>query len=201
MDGPYHVQGTGAAPSARPARGRARPLHPVAMSRRTVMLGLTAFGALTVLASSFLDARPLIVWNVTASAPIGLYLILPARRLAVGDLVLLRLDTRTAAMFADRGYLPYGVPLLKRIAALSGTRVCAHDGTVTVGGRRVADAAPVDGAGRPLVAWSGCRALGDDECFALNPDVPGSLDGRYFGPSPLRAVIGRAIPLWTTGGQ
>jgi type IV secretory pathway protease TraF len=31
--------------------------------------------------------------------------------------------------------------------------------------------------------------------FALNADVPQSLDGRYFGPLPLSLVIGRALPL------
>ena len=31
----------------------------------------------------------------------------------------------------------------------------------------------------------------------MNWDEPASLDGRYFGPIPLRAITGRAKPLWT----
>jgi type IV secretory pathway protease TraF len=27
--------------------------------------------------------------------------------------------------------------------------------------------------------------------------VPASLDGRYFGPSLVSSVIGRAVPVWT----
>jgi type IV secretory pathway protease TraF len=64
-------------------------------------------------------------------------------------------------------------------------------------GRHVATAQPIDGRGRPITSWSGCRTLGDGELFALDADVPTSLDGRYSGPLPLSSVIGRALPLWT----
>jgi type IV secretory pathway protease TraF len=39
--------------------------------------------------------------------------------------------------------------------------------------------------------------LAGDEVFLMNWDEPASLDGRYFGPIPLHAVVGRAVPLWT----
>ena len=48
---------------------------------------------------------------------------------------------------------------------------------------------------RPLPVWQGCRTLGTGELLLLNPDHPDSLDGRYFGPLPASAVIGRATPL------
>ena len=51
------------------------------------------------------------------------------------------------------------------------------------------------GRGRPLPVWQGCRTLGTGELLLLNPDHPDSLDGRYFGPLPASAVIGRATPL------
>ena len=31
----------------------------------------------------------------------------------------------------------------------------------------------------------------------MNWDEPDSLDGRYFGPTPRSALLGRARPLWT----
>ena len=31
----------------------------------------------------------------------------------------------------------------------------------------------------------------------MNADVRDSLDGRYFGPIPVSAVIGRATPIYT----
>ncbi len=164
------------------------------------MLGLAGLGVLASLAAAALDPSPLLVWNVTASAPRGLYFVLPARALKVGDLALLRLDPALATLFDQRGYLPQGVPLLKRVAAVGGTPICVRNDAVYVADRHVLDVAPTDGSGRPLTPWTGCRPLADDEIFVLNPAIRGSLDGRYFGPSPLRSVIGRAIPIWTRAG-
>jgi type IV secretory pathway protease TraF len=31
----------------------------------------------------------------------------------------------------------------------------------------------------------------------MNWNEPASLDGRYFGPLPRSAIVGRAAPLWT----
>ncbi len=158
---------------------------------------LTGFGVALAIASSLLELRPILVWNATASAPRGLYSITPVTELQAGDLVLVQPDPASAAVYAERGYLPLGVPLLKRVGALGGMRVCERSGDVTIEGRHVANALPIDGRGRPMISWSGCRALSDGEFFALNADVPTSLDGRYFGPSPLSSAIGRAIPVWT----
>jgi type IV secretory pathway protease TraF len=33
--------------------------------------------------------------------------------------------------------------------------------------------------------------------FLMNWDEPASLDGRYLGPIPLNAIVGRVAPLWT----
>jgi conjugative transfer signal peptidase TraF len=158
---------------------------------------LTGFGVALAIASSLLELRPILVWNATASAPRGLYSITPVTELQAGDLVLVQPDPASAAVYAERGYLPLGVPLLKRVGALGGMHVCEHAGDVTIEGRHVANALPTDGRGRPMTPWSGCRALNDGEFFALNADVPTSLDGRYFGPSLLSSMIGRAAPIWT----
>ena len=167
------------------------------MTRRAGILALTALGALALLAPWLVDLSPIVVWNATASAPIGLYAVVRPRPLQIGDLVLLRLDADTAALFAARGYLPEGVPLLKHIRAVAGMLVCAHHGALYVAGEHVADTLAVDGAGRTLDAWRGCRTLRADEILVLNGDAPASLDGRYLGPSPISAVVGRAIPIWT----
>jgi conjugative transfer signal peptidase TraF len=158
---------------------------------------LSGLGVGLAIASSLVEPRPILVWNATASAPRGLYCIAPLTGLQAGDLVLVQPDPASAALYAERGYLPLGVPLLKRVGALGGMRVCEHGGDVTIDGRHVANALPIDGRERPMISWSGCRALSDGEFFALNADVPTSLDGRYFGPSLLSSVIGRAIAVWT----
>jgi type IV secretory pathway protease TraF len=53
-----------------------------------------------------------------------------------------------------------------------------------------------DARGRPLPTWHGCRAIGSGELFLMNWQSADSLDGRYFGPIPASAVIGRAHPIW-----
>ena len=39
--------------------------------------------------------------------------------------------------------------------------------------------------------------MGAGELFAMNPQSPDSLDGRYFGVIPRSSVVGQAIPVWT----
>src|SRR6266481_331135 len=89
---------------------------------------LTGLGVGLVIASSLVEPRPILVWNATASAPRGLYCILSPSGLQTGDLVLVKPDPASAALYSERGYLPLGVPLLKRVGALRGMRVCEHGG-------------------------------------------------------------------------
>src|SRR6266481_9904295 len=85
---------------------------------------LTGLGVGLVIASSLVEPRPILVWNATASAPRGLYCIAPLTGLETGDLVLVQPDPASATMYAERGYLPLRVPLLKRVGALGGMPVC-----------------------------------------------------------------------------
>lgn len=142
------------------------------------------------------DLPTKLVWNASASVPIGLYAIRPIERLEVGELVLARPSEPLAAFLADGGYVPLGVPLLKRIAALPGQTVCREERTVTVDGFTLAVARERDRMGRPLPHWNGCRMLVDGEVFLLNRDEPSSLDGRYFGPLPASSIVGRASLIW-----
>lgn len=144
----------------------------------------------------FADPAPWLVWNGSRSAPVGLYRVASIAPLRVGDLVLVRTPEHVRELAAVRGYLPATVPLVKRVAASDGDAVCAHGADIFVNGRRVAARLPRDRLGRSLPWWSGCRAL-DGEVFLLMGDVAASFDGRYFGPVPRDAVIGRLVPLWT----
>ena len=98
---------------------------------------------------------------------------------------------------AERGYIGRGVPLLKRVMALPGHEVCRTGRAITVDHVPLGDALDRDRAGRDLPVWRGCRTVAQDEFFLMNPNVPDSLDGRYFGPIPARAVIGTATPIYT----
>lgn len=165
------------------------------MRRRTIIVAALAAGF--AMASLALPTRRPLVWNVTHSVPTGLYWIGDKDALAVGERVAIEPPAAVRQLLTERGYLPIGVPLLKRVAAVSGQRVCRFRHGITIDGQLVALALASDRLGRPLPAWSGCHVLGPGEVFTLNPVEPASFDGRYFGPLPVNAVIGRAIPVWT----
>lgn len=140
---------------------------------------------------------PRFVWNVSESVPIGLYQVQPARDLIVTTLVVAYPPEPLATLLAQSGYLPRDVPLIKRILALPGQTVCRTGPTIAVDGIEMGVARERDHRGRLLPVWHGCRLLARDEVFLMNWNEPASLDSRYFGPIPLQAIVGRAVPLWT----
>src|SRR3546814_12353866 len=93
---------------------------------------------------------------------------------------------------ARRRYGPFGIPLLKPVAAASGATACRDGIAVTIDGRPAATALLADRLGRPLPVWTGCIRLGADEFFLLASGSPASFDSRYFGPVKAEAVVGRA---------
>jgi conjugative transfer signal peptidase TraF len=146
--------------------------------------------------AAFARPTPLIIYNASASAPIGFYRVLPAEPIRRGDLVLAHTPASVDKLAAERDYLPATVPLVKRVVALGGDTVCAIHHAITIDGRHVANQLTADRLGRPLPDWRGCRTLGPDDIFLLMQGAPDSFDGRYFGPIPVSAVIGRLVPLW-----
>ena len=135
----------------------------------------TYFAVMLIGVLSIISFAPKLIWNASASTPIGLYAISASDVLEATDLVAVAAPEPIATFLADGGYLPRGVPLLKRVAGLPGQRVCRSGHTITVDG----------------------HAIADDELFLMNWQVRDSLDGRYFGPLPTSSVIGRATPLYT----
>lgn len=138
-----------------------------------------------------------LIWNVSASVPVGLYSVEPADHLEITDLVAVMPPPPLAAFLIARDYLGEGTPLLKRVMGLPGQDVCRFSGAITVDGVPLGEALPRDRMGRDLPIWQGCRRIAPGELFLMNPDVGDSLDGRYFGPIPATTVIGRAMPLLT----
>lgn len=165
------------------------------MKSRTILFaGSVAFATLATL---FVPVTRHLVWNASPSIPTGLYAIRGRASLHVGERVAIEPPPALRRLLRERGYLPDRLPLLKRVAAVSGQRVCRFAHGVTIDGELVGIARGRDRAGRPLPAWHGCRKLHSREIFVMNPAAPDSFDGRYFGLLKLDAVIGRAMPVWT----
>ena len=171
------------------------------MTNRPV--ALLTFAAVAAVIETMLGAKPAprFVWNVSESVPTGLYQVQPARDLIVTTLVVAYPPEQLATLLENGGYLPRGVPLIKRILALPGQTVCRAGPTIAVDGIEMGAARERDQRGRVLPVWEGCHTLAGDELFLMNRDEPASLDGRYFGSIPLNAVVGRAVALWTFQGN
>lgn len=167
------------------------------MTGRLKTLAASFVAAAALVATIALEPLPLYIWNATASVPIGLYRLRPAEQFHVTELVAVQPPEPLATFLDLNGYLPIGVPMLKRVLALPGQSVCRIGLTISVDEIAVGEARNRDGRGRPLPKWQGCRVVGEDELFLMNWQSDDSLDGRYFGFLPASAVIGRALPVWT----
>ncbi|RVG68731.1 S26 family signal peptidase [Sinorhizobium meliloti] len=166
------------------------------MSRRRI-LGATMLAVIGIVATRAADMPTKLLWNATASAPVGFYTIAPADRIEVPELVAVRPPEPLAGFMVGRGYIARGVLLLKRVVGLPGQQVCRTGRAITVDGAEMGDALDQDRIGRALPVWQGCRVVANGQLFLMNWDIRDSLDGRYFGPIPASSVIGRALPLWT----
>lgn len=170
----------------RPRRGRTRPCTVLALA--LFALGLIGLATLA-------RPAPRLVWNASASAPIGLYRVVPDNA-ARGDLVFVHAPESVRQFADERHYLPSNVPLVKRIVAAGGDNVCAAGNAIFINGRLVAERLTTDRLERPLPSWSGCHLLDKGEVFLLMKGVADSFDSRYFGPVSTAAIIGRLVPLW-----
>jgi conjugative transfer signal peptidase TraF len=153
-------------------------------------------GGLTLIAATIVaPPAPRLLWNASASAPLGLYLVSPGSPLRRGDMVIARIPARWRSLAAERRYIPPNVPLVKRAAARAGDRVCANGSHILINGHASAIRQQRDKEGRPLPWWNGCATLALGSVFLLMPR-PDSFDGRYFGPTQPTDIVGRAKLLW-----
>ena len=171
------------------------------MARRRVRFRIVATAAAAIAATASVATmlwppRPALVWNASASAPLGLYSVSGAGEIRPGETVIAWPPASARALAAERGYLPANVPLVKRVAAAREDRVCAAGEAVFVNGRVEALRRSHDAAGRPLPWWTGCFDLREGQYLLLMPGSPGSFDGRYFGLTERRDMVGKARLLW-----
>ncbi len=157
---------------------------------------LTWFATLGVAATALFTVPVKLVWNASASVPVGFYQISKTDAPQFGDLVLIRPSQPIARFMAERQYVGPRTPLLKHVVAVPGQQVCRFGMRIVIDGSYRGSALSHDRSGRLLPVWQGCNTLQSGQLFLMNPAIPNSLDGRYFGPTAASAVVGRAIPLF-----
>jgi len=161
------------------------------------LLGLMVLAAAPIGAAAVLAAglpHPLLLWNQTASEPVGLYVRSSATP-RPGVIIAFRAPA-AAFPYADRrmGYLRR-VPILKAIAAVEDDRVCTNGGVLAINGLRRGLVLDHDSHGDRLPAWRGCRELTRGEVFVFSDRVPNSFDSRYYGPIENVSIVGVFEPL------
>lgn len=167
---------------------------------RAALFACMGLGLAALCAPAVMQMPVQLIYNPSDSVQRGWYRIDGMDRtdsLHVDSIVLAWLPADAAASAAQRGYLPAGVPILKRIGAMAPQSVCVREHVVRIDGSAVATARLHDGQHRPLQAWVQCRQLTQGELFLLSNTSGASFDSRYFGPINASAVIGVAWPLWT----
>ena len=144
--------------------------------------------------------QPSVLWNGTASEPVGLY-VRSASTPAAGRIIAFRAPAPAFPYADDRmGYL-HRLTILKEIAAGQGDVVCTQAGALTINGRWRAPVLERDPRGRPLPQWRGCRALAKDEFFVFSDRIPNSFDSRYYGPVKRAQIVGVFEPVATSPNQ
>jgi conjugative transfer signal peptidase TraF len=167
--------------------------------RRRILLRRAVFTAAGILAVGITIVTPphlRLVWNASASAPLGLYGVSPGAAIEPGDMVIAHMPPRYRMLAATRHYLPANVPLVKHVAAAPGDEICARGAVIFLNGEPIATRLASDGNGRPMPWWSGCVQLRGRQLFLLMTGSPASFDGRYFGVTDGDLVVGKARLLW-----
>jgi conjugative transfer signal peptidase TraF len=163
------------------------------VTRRRVFISTISMAAIAMLSAPVDASAARFVWNLTASAPAGIYRI-ERKGWAVGDRVAVVPSRDLAADLDRRGVLRRGKLLIKRVVAATGDRVCRQNDEVSINRDRMVRAKAAGFDGVVLPSWQGCMTLKARQVFLLG-DTASSYDGRYFGVTSASDVIGRAIVL------
>ncbi len=138
--------------------------------------------------------------NLTPSEPVGIYRLVAggAQR---GALVWLKQPVGPAASILHR-YAPAKIPLIKRVAAISGDIVQVGTLGVRIDGTLWFDSAPLDrdAEGRPLRPYPfGTYCVRPGQLWVMSQH-PRGIDSRYFGPVAETSVISRVVPaiIWSS---
>ncbi len=135
--------------------------------------------------------KPKLLYNPSASAPIGWYNLADKTPPKVGDQVAAYAPDWARNLADERRYLPYEYPMIKTIWASYGTTICAQNNRISVPNYPVIISLSQDSLGRDMPKLSGCFTLQPDEYFLVSPDVQAGFDSRYFGAVRRKNILGR----------
>ena len=171
-------------------------------NRKRVVSGVCLGLVLLLLSLIALEGRlpQVLVYNGTASVEVGWYLLLPPEDIAEGDMVIFSLPEDVQALAVERGWLPQGTRLLKRVGALGGSMYGVNGShQFYVNEKYLGQASTVDGLGRSMPDKATGGHVVEEGAFLPVGDNPKSFDGRYYGTVPLEKVEHKAVLVLPTG--
>jgi len=133
--------------------------------------------------------------QVSESMPKGFYLVYPAQKITMGEVVVFHPPKFAADFLVSHHWLPNNHWMMKHVVATPGDFVCnAHD-TLTVNHHAIAPLQQFDSHGERLPVHHFCRTLQPHQYLMVSTRVKNSYDGRYFGPVEREQIKGRALKL------
>ena len=183
---------------------------PISPAKRAVKIALFALISLSVFGLMIFNPPPFLFFNVSKSAPLGLYLRKNVTRsLEKGSFSALCLPLPIAKVALSKRYLIYikqstcpghAPMVLKRIAAVSSDRIDLRQSGVRINGTIIPGSGfkNRDSRGRLLPHFpTGSYRVSSGFIWLLGENLKVSWDSRYYGPVPESSVQFSVRPLLT----
>lgn len=142
--------------------------------------------------------------NVTASFPLGIYRVDNNKTIQKGQMILFcppahgEILTGVKRGYIGDGICPGGItPLQKRVVGISGDVITTNYLGVFINGSLQKNSIIYikDHNGNPLIKYPG-GTIKRDEMFVMSDYDSRSFDSRYFGPVPIKSIIGHIRPIF-----
>ncbi|WP_333594543.1 S26 family signal peptidase [Anaerospora hongkongensis] len=166
----------------------------IRFKKAAITLGLVV---LFLIPLGFIPLPHILVYNRTASLPLGWYLKMPLGTYQVGDIVAFQPPGDAKALAVERGWIRDGELLMKKIGALENMPwQIDGNGNFFVADMYIGPVSEVDRLGRPLPQMHGSYSVKPGSFLPIAFPT-GSFDGRYYGDVPLGNIQYKVIPLFT----
>ena len=162
---------------------------------RLLIVGIAMFLFVIILNSTF---DPLVFYNTSSSIPKGFYIkTFSGGELEKGEIVVFDPPLEIAQYANERGYLPGGISMMKKVAATEGDDVKIIDGSFLAAGECYGELSSEDSSGRSLepYPYDDNYKVAKGEFIAVGTH-PRSWDSRYYGPIPTDRIKARVRPLY-----
>ena len=136
-----------------------------------------------------------VIKQVTLSMPEGYYLTYSTQDITRDDNVLFKPNERIQQFIVDHGWLPKGVPLLKRIVGIPGDKLCIKQQKVSINNKTIAIITDKDSKGNLLPVFQFCGVIARNQYFVQGIANDHSFDSRYYGLILGNQIISKAIKL------